>query len=385
MTSICLLGASGSIGQQTIEVIEANALSFSLISFSVGKRSEIIPGILSKHNEVKYIYLCDKEKAKQYSKDFPLVTFLTGDDALCNIITLSNPDMVVNALVGFVGLLPSIRALEENRKLALANKESLIVGGEIINNLLKKGKGQLFPIDSEHSALWKCLKVSDENVDKLVITASGGSFRDLSREQLVNVTKEDALNHPTWKMGPKITIDSASMMNKTFELIEAYYLFGYQSDALEVVLHKESELHSAVKYKDGSYRGELNHPDMKNPIKFALFEGNIDFDTVTFDSFDELKELHFKPFDYQRYPLVSLAKTVIDKRGNLGAIINGSNEIAVRAFLNDEISFLDIEKVVFESVNRIPFSKVTSVKDLLEADSLARKIASEIIMEGKRK
>ena len=291
--------------------------------------------------------------------------------------------MVVNALVGFVGLVPSITSLENNKLLALANKESLVVGGEIINQLLKEGKGKLFPIDSEHSALWKCLKVEDEGVKKLHLTASGGAFRNLSLNELKNVTPEDALHHPTWKMGEKITIDSATMMNKAFELIEAYYLFGYQNDKLSVTLHDESYLHSYVEY-DGYFRGEINKPDMRNPIKFALYQGNIPFQTQVFTSLSDLKGLTFHEFDIDRYPIVRYAYEVIKKRGNLGAIINASNEVAVHAFLEHKISFLMIEEIVSQCVKNIKYEKNPSLDELIKCDRETREFANKLIEEVNR-
>ena len=382
--NICILGASGSIGTQTLEVISENKTNFTLVSFSVGHNDECIDKIIKNHPSVTHVFLLDKSKCESLSNKYKNIKFLCDDGDLSNIITLSNPDMVVNALVGFAGLLPSIRTLKENRKLALANKESLIIGGEIINKMLKKKMGVLYPIDSEHSAIWKCLKVDDKNVDKLVITGSGGAFRDLKRSELTTVSKNDALKHPTWNMGSKITIDSATMMNKGFELIEAHYLFGYSSDKMMVKLHSESMLHSAVLYKNGLYRGEINPPSMKNPIKFAVFEGNIEFETQTFNSFDELENLHFKDFDPIRYPLVSVARSVIEKKGNLGAIVNAANEVAVRAFLNEQISFLDIEKVIYECIKKIPYEKVKTVDDLVRANNETVKVANEIV-EGLKK
>ena len=269
-----------------------------------------------------------------------------------------------------------------NKKLALSNKESLVVAGELINNLLKEGHGSLYPIDSEHSALWKCLKVDDQHVEKLILTASGGAFRKLSREELVNVTASDALKHPTWKMGNKITIDCATMVNKAFELIEAYYLFGYKSDKLDITLHDESELHSYVKYEDGLYRGELNKPDMRNPIKFALFEGDIPFDTVSFSSLEELEGLHFHKFDINRYPAVNFAFQVIDKGGNLGAIINSANEEAVNAFLQDKIPFLAIEKIINKAIKNIPFIAHPTLDELYKSHVDTSLAAKEWVYKG---
>ena len=378
MMRICLLGASGSIGQQTIDVIDKNPRDFTLVSFSVGYKTRQIGHILKKHPSVTHVYLIDNKKKNYFQKRYPNVSFLSQKDGLETIITASRNDMVVNALVGFAGLVPSIYALENDKLLALANKESLVVGGELINDLLKQGKGKLYPIDSEHSALWKCLKVNDRNVKRLVLTASGGAFRKLSRDELINVTPEDALKHPTWMMGKKITIDCATMMNKTFELIEAYYLFGFKSDKLAVQLHDESYLHSFVEYNDGLLRGEINKPDMRNPIKFALYEGNIPFETKVFNSLDDLDGLHFHEFSLER----SFAKKVINRRGTLGAIINASNEVAVNAFLNHKIGFLDIERIVELATKKMPYIIHPSLETLIEVDKNTRDYVNKLIEKG---
>ena len=380
--NICLLGASGSIGQQTIDVIDKNPRDFTLVSFSVGYKTRQIGHILKKHPSVTHVYLIDNKKKNYFQKRYPNVSFLSQKDGLETIITASRNDMVVNALVGFAGLVPSIYALENDKLLALANKESLVVGGELINDLLKQGKGKLYPIDSEHSALWKCLKVNDRNVKRLVLTASGGAFRKLSRDELINVTPEDALKHPTWMMGKKITIDCATMMNKTFELIEAYYLFGFKSDKLAVQLHDESYLHSFVEYNDGLLRGEINKPDMRNPIKFALYEGNIPFETKVFNSLDDLDGLHFHEFSLERYPVISFAKKVINRRGTLGAIINASNEVAVNAFLNHKIGFLDIERIVELATKKMPYIIHPSLETLIEVDKNTRDYVNKLIEKG---
>ena len=375
---ICLLGASGSIGKQTLDVMNKHREDFSLSSFSVGNRTRCISHIIKKFPEVTHIYMIDKSKAKYYQKKYPHIVFLSGDK-LNDLITISDNEMVVNALVGFAGLTPSITALENNKLLALANKESLVVGGEIINNLLKEGKGKLYPIDSEHSALWKCLKVDDQNIDKLMLTASGGAFRKLSLKELENVTADDALKHPTWKMGNKITIDRATMMNKAFELIEAYYLFGFKSDKLGVTLHDESYLHSYVSYKDGLLRGEISKPDMRNPIVFALYQGEIPFKTQTFSSLDDLKGLHFHTFNVERYPLVALSNLVIEKGGTYGAIINASNEIAVHAFLKGQIKFLQINDIINSSIEKMPYIKHPSLNQIIDIDKQTRRYASNLI------
>ena len=382
---ILLLGASGSIGQQTLDVIRKNPSDFTLTGFSVGYRTQCIGRIIKRHPTVTHVFLRDSDKIQYYSRRHPSVTFI--DERRYHVedlIDMVDCEMVVNALVGFAGLVPSIRALERNKKLALANKESLVVGGELINKLLDEGKGELYPIDSEHSALWKCLKVDDENVSKLVLTASGGAFRNLSRDELKDVKATDALKHPTWVMGAKITIDCATMVNKCFEIIEAGYLYRYPFEKIGVVLHDESRLHSFVEYEDGLKRGEISKPDMRNPIKFALYEGKIPFVTQTFSSLDDLKDLHFHKFIGERYPLVALAETVLKKKGTYGTVLNRANEVAVWSYLRDEISFLDIEKIIFKCMNEHHNIKHPTLSDILRVDLEITYKAGSLVEKIKR-
>ena len=385
---VLLLGASGSIGSQTIDVINKNPQDFTLVGFSVGKRTRCIGSILRKHKSVTHVYLIDNSKKKYYQKKYPNVSFISSRDGeIKDLITLVDCEMVVNALVGFVGLVPSIVSLENNKKLALANKESLVVGGELINKLLDEGKGELYPIDSEHSALWKCLKVNDRNVKKMILTASGGAFRKLNRNELENVKASEALKHPTWVMGAKITIDCATMINKCFEIIEAGYLYRYPYSKIGVTLHDESHLHSYLEYEDGSFRGEISKPDMRNPIKFALYEGKIPFATQSFKSLDDLKGLHFHEFNPERYPLVNLAKYVLEKKGTYGTVLNRSNEVAVAAYLKDNIKFLDIERIVFKCMNEHQNIIHPSLEQILKVDEEIENKANALvkkIMKGER-
>ena len=382
--NILLLGASGSIGKQTLDVIRKNPNDFKLVGFSVGYKTRGISNILKNNPSVTHVFMREKGKAREYSKKYPNVKFLNEkDNNIEDLISLVKCDMVVNALVGFAGLLPSIEALKQNKKLALANKESLVVGGEIINSLLKEGKGSLYPIDSEHSALWKCLKVDDKDVDKLMLTASGGAFRNLSREELKDVKAEAALKHPTWKMGNKITIDCATMINKCFEIIEAGYLYHYPFSKIGVTLHDESYLHSYVRYNSGLLRGEISKPDMRNPIKFALYEGKIPFETSSFSSLEELKKLHFHEFKLERYPLVGLAEVVLSKGGTYGAVLNRSNEVAVAAYLKDEIGFLDIESIVFKCMKEHKNITHPSIAQIVKVDEDINKKASALVKEIK--
>lgn len=376
MKRICLLGASGSIGEQTLDVIKKHSDDFSLVGFSVGKRIEKVKEILSGH-DVKYV--CVKEKNPELESLFPEVKFYYGDEGLNELIVSCDCDMVVNALVGFVGLKPSLTTLENNKYLALANKETLVAGGELINNLLASGKGKLIPIDSEHVALSKCLSVDKNNVSKIVITASGGAFRKLSREELKNVTPEDALKHPTWNMGNKITIDSATMVNKTFEIIEAYYLFGYKYEDIELLFNYESFVHSLVKYKDCSYRLDEGKPDMRVPIKYALFEGTCMYDTVYVKELADYKNSNLYPFDYERFPIVNIAKKVMEEKGLYGATFNAANEEAVYAFLAKKINFLDIEKIINYCMSNVVNIQNPSYEEIRNCDISTREIVSKLV------
>ena len=382
MISVCLLGASGSIGQQTIDVMLKNPQDFDLVSFSIGKRTRYVRGIIKRFPNVKYICLQNKSSMKYYQNLYPNIAFYNGDEGLNEIIKNSKAEMVVNALVGFVGLKPSITTLENNKILCLANKESLVVGGEIINNLLAKGKGKLYPIDSEHVAIAKCLAVDNQNVDKIIITASGGPFRNLKRDQLTNITPEQALAHPNWKMGKKITIDSATMVNKSFEVIEAHYLFGYDFDDIEIKINYNSYVHSIVRYNDGTYRADVGKPDMRVPIKYALYQGLTDYQTVVTDNLDDIKNTTFGEFDIKRFPIVNVAKKVIKEKGSLGAIFNASNEEAVRAFLNHEISFLGIEKIINTCLEKQDNIKNPNYEQLKRVDTLTRKMVKDLIKKG---
>ena len=382
MISVCLLGASGSIGQQTIDVMLKNPLDFDLVSFSIGQRTRYVRGIINRFPNIKNICLQSKSKVNYYKKQYPQITFYYGDEGLNELIKNSGADMVVNALVGFVGLKPSITALENNKILCLANKESLVVGGEIINGLLANGKGKLYPIDSEHVAIAKCLAVDNQDVDKVIITASGGPFRNLKRDQLTDITPEQALAHPNWKMGKKITIDSATMVNKAFEVIEAHYLFGYDFKDIEIKINFNSYVHSIVRYNDGTYRADVGKPDMRKPIKYALYQGLTSYETVVTDNLDEIKNTSFGQFDIKRFPIINVAKKVIEEKGSLGAIFNASNEEAVRAFLNHEIPFLGIEKIINSCLAKQKNIKNPNYEQLRQVDVFTRQMVKEMIMKG---
>lgn len=374
MKDVLLLGASGSIGQQTIDILLTNPSDFNLVGFSVGHRDEFVPLIIHQFPNVKMIYLIDEEKRNNFSKIYPSIVFFSGDKGLLKLVRSISCDIVVNALVGFVGLRPSLIALERNKILCLANKEALVTGGHLINNLLNKGKGKLYPIDSEHVALAKCLnKVEYKDVDKLLITASGGALRDIALDKLAYVSKEDALKHPNWKMGDKITIDCATMINKGFELIEAYYLFHYELKDMEVLMHKESLIHSGLKLKDGTYLFDYGKPDMHTCIEFALFEGKIEYQLKHVSNLEELDDCHFSSYDKKRYPLLEIAKNILEEKDvNKMVALNAINEIAVHKFLNNKISFLDIVALVEKVVKNTKCNYNPSLRKIIYLDKQIR-------------
>ena len=380
MKKICLLGSTGSIGRQTIEIINDNIKDFSLVGVSCGKNINELRKILFSNQDIKFVCVQDKENISLLEEEFKDVTFYYGDEGLIKLIDSSSYDMVVNALVGFVGFIPSVHTISKNIDLALANKESLVVGGEIINDLLKKSTSKLYPIDSEHVALAKCLKgKKKKEIKRLVFTASGGSFRDLSREELTNVTKEDALKHPSWSMGEKITIDSATMMNKGFEIIEAKHLFNLPLKKIDVLLHDESVIHSLVEFVDNSYLADLGPADMKVPISYALYEGKRKKTNTKVLKLEEMGTLHFRKLDLKRYPCIEYALRSIKTGGTLPCVLNASNEEAVYAFLRNEISFLEIEEIINLMISSHRVIDNPTIEDIVYIDQLTRKLTIEEI------
>ena len=372
MKKILLLGASGSIGQQTIDVIKNHLDQYELTGFSVGKQVDKALMIL-KDLKVAHVYVKDAEDAAKISEAYQDIKVYHGQEGLDELVEAADYDLLVNALVGFVGLQPTLKAISLNKDVALANKETLVVAGELVKKALVDHHVNLFPIDSEHSAIAQCLQGNKhEEIKKLIITASGGSFRDKSRDQLKDVTLADTLKHPNWSMGAKITIDSATMMNKGLEVIEAHYLFDVDYEDIEVVLHRESIVHSMVEYVDNSIMAQLGNADMRLPIQYALgFPRRYPINTEPLDLV-KVGTLHFEKMDMERFPLLKLAYDVGRKGGNLPCIMNGANEEANFAFQKGQIAFLDIEALVFKAVEKAKFKPITSIEDILEADAWVR-------------
>ena len=382
---LILLGASGSIGSQTIDIIRKNPNDFSLVAVSVGNKVDVLDKLLSEFKSIKRAYIINPFFVKPLLEKYPNVTFYFGEEGLTHLVSDSDADMVVNALVGFAGLPPTIKAIEKGYDIALANKETLVVGGELINKMLKTSKSKIYPIDSEHAALRKCLdKVDINDVDKLILTASGGAFRDFPIVDLKYLKASEALKHPTWVMGNKITIDCATMMNKGFEIIEAHYLFNFPIEKIDILMHRESMIHSLVKLKDGSYVADIGKPDMHVPIEYALYECKKDYEVYHKDNYlDFNKDFHFFEFDKNRYPMVELAKYALDKKGLIPCILNASNEIAVNAYLKDKIGYLDIYKIVDHMIKNAPIENDNpTLEDYINCDSLTRILTKELIEKG---
>lgn len=373
MRKVLLLGASGSIGTQSLDIIERHKDRFLLTGFSLGHRVQYVPEVLRRFPSVQYLCVSNASDAENLRKTYPNLEIYHGDEGLVSIIERCPCDMVINALVGFAGLVPSVTSLRLNKILCLANKESLVVGGSIINELLASGKGKLWPIDSEHVAIAKLLScIKREELSRILITASGGSFRNKSREDLSHVTREDALAHPTWSMGAKITIDSATMMNKGFEIIEADVLFGIGVDRVTPLMHDESYVHSLIELKDGTLLADVSKPDMHGPIEYALMEGEVPFEPVKGQCLEDFAPYHFHAFNPDRYPAVPLALSSHKKGGNSNAILNASNEIAVYAFLEKRLPFLQIEEEVRYALNTLSWMENPTLEDLIRTDALTR-------------
>ncbi|MBQ6817489.1 MAG: 1-deoxy-D-xylulose-5-phosphate reductoisomerase [Bacilli bacterium] len=372
MKQVILLGASGSIGVQTIDVIEQHPDEFELVAFSVGKRVQIVRDVLAKM-DVKEVCVMNKEDADILSLEYPNVHFTYGDEGLIHLASLDKGDIVVNALLGFAGLIPTLTAIEHKKDIALANKETLVAGGMFVKEAINKHGVNLYPIDSEHSAIFQCLQGNPhKSIKRLIITASGGSFRDKTRAELEGVSVKQALSHPNWSMGAKITIDSASMMNKGLEVIEAHWLFDLPFSKIDTIMHRESVIHSMVEYEDTAVMAQLGTPDMRLPIQYALtYPSRLPLASEPLDLL-KLSTLHFEPLSFERFPLLKLAYEVGEKGGNLPAIMNGANEAAVAMFLEEKISFLEIEEYVHKAVHDLEFIAHPTLEEVIASDKKAR-------------
>ncbi len=356
MRYLYIVGASGSIGRQTLDIVRANPNEFKVVGLSLGRDLKLAKEIIE---EFKPEIVCFREEKCELSYN-PKIVY--GDQGLLEVSKYHNAkyddEVFVNALVGISGLLPTVYAIKSKKTICLANKETLVVAGDIIKSLVKEYNVPLVPIDSEHSAILQCLQGEKKNeVRRLLITASGGSFRNRTRDELTDVTVSDALKHPNWKMGAKITIDSATMMNKGFEVIEAHYLFDMPYDKIEAVLHPESIIHSMVEYNDGTIKAELGTADMHTPISYALrFPSHNNLESDNLDIFN--LDLHFRKLDYKRYPCLLYAYMAAKSGGIYYAVLNAANEAAVKLFLENKIKFLQIEDIIYNEITDTKYQNI---------------------------
>lgn len=376
MKRILLLGATGSIGLQTVDVIEQHPDMFTLVGIAAGSQVDVLNEIIQKHPSIEVVGIGNEKKASfiQHKNVY------SGKDCMVDCIQNVEYDLLVNAVVGFRGLKPTLTSLEKGIDVALANKESLVAGGVLVREMLEKTNTKLYPIDSEHSAIFQCLQGNDKReVKRLIITASGGSFRDKTRDELHDVTVEQTLKHPNWSMGKRITVDSATMVNKGFEVIEAHFLFNLSYDKIGVVLHKESIVHSMVEYQDNAIIAQLGSADMRLPIQYALCypQRPILCEDKPLDMTKTL-DLHFKEMDFVRYPMLKKAYEIGVKEGNLGAIFNGADEQAIELFLEKKISFLQIEESIEKALEGLEYIEHPNLQQLEDSDLKAREFVKNL-------
>lgn len=376
---IAILGSTGSIGTQALEVVSEYPDSFEVYALTAHRNVELLIEQAKKYMPDTVI-IADESyypRLKEALKDLPIKTF-AGAKAIEDVVQASPVDLVLTAMVGYAGLKPTIQALKAGKDIALANKETMVVAGEIINRLAKENKAAILPVDSEHSAIFQCLEFQNP-LEKVILTASGGPFRKFSMDQLQHVTKEQALKHPNWSMGAKITIDSASMMNKGFEVIEAKWLFGLDPKCIDVVVHPQSIVHSMVQFKDGSVKAQLGLPDMKLPILYAFtypYRFATDYKRVDFPL---IGQLEFERPDQEKFRNLALAYEAMEKGGNMPCILNAANEIAVASFLQDKISFLGMSDMIAYTMAHASFIMQPDYEDYVQTDAQARRIASEYL------
>ncbi len=348
---ISLLGATGSIGTQTLNIIKEHANEFQLAAMTVGRNITLARKIIAEFKP-ELVSVADKEDMDNLKLEFPNVKFTFGNDGLVEAAVYVKSTILVNAVIGSVGLYPTLEAIRAGKTICIANKETLVTAGHLVMNAAREFDVPILPVDSEHSAIFQALQGEKEkNIEKLILTASGGSFRDKSRDELQNVTVSEALSHPNWSMGAKITIDSATMMNKGLEVIEAHWLFDIPYEKIDVLLHKESIIHSMVEFHDSSVIAQLGTPDMRVPIQYALtYPDRLPLSTANRLNLAEIGRLHFNHMDFNRFKCLQFAFDAGKAGGTLPTVLNAANEAAVEAFLNGKITFLQIEELIEKSL-----------------------------------
>ena len=383
--NIAILGSTGSIGRQTLDIIAEYSDRFCATVLVAGSKVEHLIEQAIKFRP-QYVLIADESKYAQLNDALaPLgIHTAAGAQAIADAMTLDCIDTVVTATVGYSGLAPTISAIKANKDIALANKETLVVAGELVTELLKKSTSKVVPVDSEHSAIYQCLVGEEpQSIKKLIITASGGPFRTFEAERLKTVTVNDALRHPNWDMGAKITIDSATMLNKAFEIIEAHWLFGVDANRIEAVVHPQSIIHSMVEFVDGAVKAQLGLPDMHLPIRYALGDATRLSTNEPALKLVDYANLTFEAPDTNRFPGINLSYYALEKGGNSACVINAANEIAVAAFLREQIGFLDIYKIILQSLEKMPFVASPSYEDYVNTNSATREYAELLVKQIK--
>ncbi len=378
---IAILGSTGSIGTQALEVIEEHSDLYEVYCLTANNRVKELAEQARKFKPAAVVIANEShyEELKSMLADCPDINVYAGKQALDDIVTAGPIDMVLTAMVGFAGLSPTIQAIKAHKKICLANKETLVVAGELICKLAAENHAPILPVDSEHSAIFQSIVGEGDNkIEKILLTASGGPFRTFSTEQLATVTKDHALHHPTWDMGAKITIDSATMMNKGFEVIEAKWLFGVEADRIQVLVHPQSIVHSAVQFSDGAVKAQLGVPDMRLPIQYAFsFPERLHLNGERLDLFKHNLEF-FEP-DLNKFRCLALAYEAIKKGGNMPCIVNAANEIVNRGFLEDRCSFLDMPRIIERTMQTVAFDANPSYDTYIATDAEARRVAKELM------
>ena len=380
MRNIAILGSTGSIGTQALQVIESNPNEFCAEVLTANNNWQLLIDQALKFNPNAVVIGNEKHysNVKQALKSTNIKVF-AGTSSIIECMKFGTTDMVLSALVGFAGLAPTIEAIKQGKIIALANKETLVVAGELITKLAQENKAPILPVDSEHSAIFQCIVGEKNPIEKIILTASGGPFREMDIESLKCVNPMQALAHPNWQMGNKVTIDSASLMNKGFEVIEAKWLFGLRPDQIEVVIHPQSVIHSMVQFHDGSIKAQLGMPDMRIPIQYALgFPSRLKSNFPRLN-FSQITNLTIEQPDTNKFPNLNIALKAMEKGGNAPCILNAANEVAVAAFLDKRISFYQMSKLIEATMSQMAYIKSPSFDDLEQTNLEARKIAEEYI------
>ena len=377
---ICILGSTGSIGTQALEVISQHSDQFEAYVLTAGSNADLLIKQARQFNPCAVV-IADETRydlVSQALSDLPIQVY-TGSDALCQVVTMEPIDMELTALVGFSGLKPTISAIKSHKTIALANKETLVVAGELITRLCTEHNVAMLPVDSEHSAIFQSLMGEHSAIEKIILTASGGPFRTYSPDEMLHVTATQALKHPNWEMGAKITIDSASMMNKGFEVIEAKWLFDIEPERIQVVVHPQSIIHSAVQFEDGAVKAQLGMPDMRVPIQLALsYPQRLKSSFPRIDWWD-MPDLSFERPDLNRFPCLALAYEATRRKGNAPCVLNAANEVVNLAFRQERCAFLQMADIISEALARVPYIENPTLEDYLATDAESRRVASQLL------